>query len=219
MYEYEKSLSGLGWSDYLVDGEHQECGQVVGGVKKCFTTTSADRTCAQHSGCFELADRCTTTSQGTGNAWCCPRHLPPPPGMPCLQQSTDMVCHRHETRCTDLQNNEHYAICRVQKALCEQGVDPGPIDGRGDSDMFPIAVRMYKARVGITPANDSIDPENNRRFLDSLGISGDDRVDRGLRRDRGPGVPSAVTNWFWPAAFSVSSLFLGFSWWRYGRSR
>jgi len=213
MYEYLKA-PGLGWSDYFVDGEYQECGQVVGGVKKCFTTASADRTCAQNSGCFELTDRCDTTSGGTGNTWCCPRHLPPPPGMPCLSQSTEMVCHRHEMRCTEVEDDRAYAICRVQKAMCEQGVDPGPIDGRGDASMFPIAVRMYKARVGISPANDDI---NDLEFLRRLGLHTDERVRGGAARPRGPGLPPAVVNWFWPVAFGMSSLFLGFSWWRYGK--
>ena len=215
MYEYLRK-PGLGWSDHLVDGEFQECGQVVGGIKKCFTTTADDRACAQNSGCFELTDRCTTTSEGTGNLWCCPRHLPPPPGMPCVAQSTEMVCHSHEVRCTTLENRQEYAVCRVQKALCEQGVDPGPIDGRGDSDMFPIAVRMYKARVGITPADDDI---RSRQFLERLGISEDPQVTAGVDEYRGTGLPPIVTNWFWPVAFGMSTIFLGFSWWRYGRGQ
>jgi hypothetical protein len=217
MYEYMRSRGGLGWSDYLVDGEYQTCDQVVGGVKKCFTTTSQDETCARNSGCFALTERCTTTSRGSGNVWCCPRDLPPPPGMPCLPQSTAMVCQRHAIRCATLENDDQYATCRVQKALCDQGVDPGPIDGRGDSNMFPIAVRMYKSRNGISPANDDI---SDTRFLEALGVVGDDRVRRGSGqgdRPPGSGLPPGVTNWFWPIAFSLSSVFLGVSWWKYGR--
>lgn len=214
MYEHLAALGGLGWSDYLVDGEHQECGQVVGGVKKCFTRTSADEACAQNSGCFELSESCSTTSGGSGNAWCCPRHLPPPPGSPCLPQSTEMACQRHAVRCATFGNDSDYATCRIQKALCDQGVDPGPIDGQGDSDMYRIAIRMYKARQGIIPDND--DP-SSAIFLERLGLSSDTRVSRGAQ-SRGLSLPPAVTNWFWPVAFGLSTVFFGATLFRYGRS-
>lgn len=215
MYEYLKPMGGLGWSDYLVDGEYQECGQVVGGIKKCFTTTAADETCAQNSGCFQLSDRCSTTSGGAGFAWCCPRHLPPPPGMPCLPQSTEMVCHLHETRCSDFTNDSEYATCRIQKALCDLGVDPGPIDGQGSSDMYRIAIRMFKSRRGLVPADEN---PRTTAFLEQLGLHTDPRVVRGAAPSGGGGPRDVVTSWLWPIAFGLSTVFLGATLWRYRRA-
>jgi len=168
-------------------------------------------------GGFELRDGCQTTSMGTGNIWCCPRHLPPPRTRnPCLPQSTERVCSRNAVRCSDLSDDESYSTCHIQKALCDLGLDPGPIDGRGNSNMYPISIRMFKARNGILPENDRITAD----LLERLGVSGDPRVQQGAQNPRlgaGVGLSAGVTDYFWPIAFSLSSVFLGVAWWKWGR--
>lgn len=215
MYEYEKASGGMGWSDYLPGGEFQTCSHVVGGVKKCFTNASSDRRCAENSGCFELRDEsCQTTSGGSGNLWCCPRHLPPPPGNPCVQQSVDMVCLRSDARCSDFRNERQCGVCQIQKALCDLGIDSGPIDGRGISDMYRLAVQMFQARNGldvtgvVTPA---VIERLNLQSTCAAAAIGEGPVGPGV------GLPAGVTDYFWPIAFSLSSVFLGVAWWKYGR--
>ena len=217
MYEYADKRAGMGWSDYLPEGRFVTCDHVPGGVKKCFLPTTADRRCAENSGCFELRNEgCSTTAGGSGNLWCCPRDLPPPQGSPCVAQSTAMVCRRHDTRCSDFYDDRSYAICRVQKALCDLGIDAGPIDGQGTSDMYPIALRMFQARNGLSTTG-----RVDSAVLERLGLSTDPRMPAASedRPGAGVGLPPGTLSYFWPVAFSAASLFLTFSWWKWGRRR
>ncbi len=213
MYESLKGLGALGWSDHMPGGEFVPCQHVVGGVKKCFTTTAGDRQCAENSNCFELrAESCTTTSGGTGKLWCCPRHLPPPPGNPCTPQSTAMVCRRHDARCSSFSDRRRHGICLIQKALCDVGIDAGPIDGHGTSDMYPIALRMFQARNNIdTTGRPDVATRAKLRVGPDAAAADDDEPRPGEVPDLGS------ISYFWPIAFSASSLFLMFSWWKFGR--
>ena len=217
MYEYKRASGGLGWSDYLQNGQFVPCDEVVGGVRKCFTTTSADRLCAENSGCFELRGQsCTTTSGGTGTQWCCPRHLPPPPGYPCVPQSTNMVCRRHDNRCSSFSTSRECGICQIQKALCDLGIDAGPVDGRGASDMYRIAIRMFQARNGLPVTGEVTLP-----LLERLNLQATCATAATGSGPSGPGVglTGSSMQLFWPLAFSVSSVFLIYALWRHGRGR
>jgi len=216
MYEYERSMHGLGWSDYVDDGRSVPCEHVVGGIKKCFTTTEADRVCAENSNCFELqgAEResCQTTSGGRGYLWCCSRNLPPPPGNPCVRQPLNLSCRIHDMRCSDFVNNDEYQTCRIKKELCNVGIDPGPIDGNSSSNMLHVAIRMFKARNQISPINESVTPG----LIRALGLNNDSRVQPDDDTPSGPGVvPQVAMQIFWPFAFSVSSSFLMYALWKY----
>lgn len=219
MYERGK---GLGWSQ--IEG-YPTCDQVAGGgTKRCFLPTTEDEQCAQYSGCINLNESCRTTSGGIGRTWCCPPNLPPPPWERCIPEGVDptqprrqMICRQQEVSFDTLHDTRRRAIWRVQNKLCQLGVDPGPVDGQGTNSMYRIAIRQYQSINNLPQTG-----EVSTAMLSSMGFSASDasEIESGLNSGplpTGSGLSDGMTRWFWPIAFSLSSVFLGVAWWKYGR--
>jgi hypothetical protein len=204
---YEFGVRGLGWSDLT---GYPACEEITGGgIKRCFTSSSGDRSCTQSCGCVDLHETCTTASGSGGTAWCCPRDCPTTSGG-CTPRTRNLICDLSRVDIGSLTDARSRATWTLKNRLCAQRIDPGAVNGTTDQRLVE-ALRTFQTRQGL-PVTGQADAAT----LYQLGFTAAEAQQYSAT------ISQPVANiqpiqlpWLLIGATSVASLFMMYAVWRY----